>query len=138
MYIDTKNWIKFGQTVNADFYQIDESTLAVVPFEGCTDDENTAKDSVEIQKEYLRIKGQKAGCIIFMDSIAQQTTGARTAYRDLPDPKYQVCFALVGGTTFGRAVGSVFLGLSKPQVPTQMFGTLDQALAWCHTQVKNS
>lgn len=39
-----------------DFYQIDESTLAVVPFEGCTDDENTAKAGVEIQKEYLRSK----------------------------------------------------------------------------------
>lgn len=138
MAIATKNWIKFGQTANADFYQISESTLAVVPFEGCTDDEDTAKASVEIQKNYLSSKEQKAGCIIFMDSIAQQTAGARTAYRDLPDPKYQVCFALVGGTVFGRAVGSVFLGLSKPRVPTQMFGTFEQALAWCQAQVKNN
>jgi hypothetical protein len=138
MKIETENWIKFGQTANADFYQIDESTLAVVPFEGCTDDEHTAQASVETQKEYLFSKGQKAGCIIFMDGIAQQTAGARTAYRDLPDPKYQVCFALVGGTVFGRAVGSVFLGLSKPKVPTQMFATLEQAQAWCHAQVRNS
>ena len=138
MPIDTKNWTKFGQTANADFYQIDESTLAVVPFESCTDDENTAKASVEIQKNYLSSKGKKAGCIIFMDGIAQQTAGARTAYRDLPDPKYQVCFALVGGTVFGRAVGSVFLGLSKPRVPTLMFGTLEQALTWCHEQVKKN
>lgn len=136
MSIDTKNWTKIGQTANADFYQIDGSTLAVVPFEGCTDDQSTATASVETQKAYLRSKGQKAGIIIFMDPVAQQTAEARVAYRDLPDPQYQVCFALVGGTVFGRAVGSVFLGLSKPRVPTQMFATQEQALAWCHAQVK--
>jgi hypothetical protein len=135
MSIDTKNWTRFGQTANADFYQIDASVLGVVPFEGCTDDEDTAKASIETQQAYLRSKGQKAGSIIFMDGIVQQTTGARAAYRDLPDPKYMVCFALVGGTMFGRAVGSVFLGLSKPRVPTQMFANLEQALAWCHSQV---
>lgn len=138
MSIDTENWAKFGQSANADFYQIDESTLAVVPFEGCTDDENTAKASLDIQKQYLSSKRKKAGTIIFMDSINQQTTGARNVYRDLADPAYQVCFALVGGTAFGRAVGSFFLGLSKPRVPTQMFATLEQALGWCHAQVENS
>jgi hypothetical protein len=71
-----------------------------------------------------------------MDSISQQTTGARNVYRDMPDPAFQVCFALVGGTAFGRTVGSFFLGLSKPRVPTQMFATFEQALAWCHTQIK--
>jgi len=136
MTIDTKNWTKIGQTANADFYQIDESVLGVVPFDGCTDDENTAKASVELQLNHLRSQGTKAGCIIFMDSIAQQTAAARNVYRDLPNPEYQTCFALVGGTAFGRAVGSFFLGLSKPRVPTQMFATLEQAVAWCHEQAK--
>jgi len=138
MPIDTKNWTQFGQTANADFYQIDESILAVVPHEGCTDDEVTAKASIETQLAYLRPRNQKAGIIIFMDGISQQTTGARNVYRDLPDPKTQVCFALVGGTAFGRAVGSIFLGLSKPRVPTQMFATQEQAVDWCHEQVKKS
>ncbi len=138
MSVDTKNWTKFGQTSNADFYHIDESTLAVVPFDGCTDDESTAAASIEMQLKFLRANKKKAACIIFMDGIIQQTAGARTAYRELPDPEYQVCYALVGGTAFGRAVGSVFLGLSKPRVPTQMFGTLEQALQWCHSQMKKS
>lgn len=138
MPVDTKNWTKFGQTPNADFYQIDDDTLAVVPFDGCTDDETTAIASVETQLKFLRANNKKAACIIFMDGVVQQTAGARTVYRELPDPEYQVCYALVGGTAFGRAVGSVFLGLSKPRVPTQMFGTLEQALVWCHSQVKKN
>ncbi|HSM72887.1 MAG TPA: hypothetical protein VK851_15215 [Anaerolineales bacterium] len=136
MAIDVTNWIKFGQTSNAEFYEISPGFLAVVPFNECTDDETTAKASVQTQLNYLRSKNHKAAVVIFMDNIVQQTAGARAVYRDMPDPMYQACFALVGGTVFGRAVGSVFLGLSKPRVPTQMFGTLEQALAWCHSQVK--
>jgi hypothetical protein len=106
MPVDTSTWTKFGQTSNATFYQVDESTLAVVPFDGCTDDENTATASVDMQLTFLRANKKKAGCIIFMDGITQQTAGARTVYRELPDPEYQVCYALVGGTIFGRAAGS--------------------------------
>jgi len=135
MTVDISNWIKFGQTVNADFYEISPGFLAVVPFNECTDDATTAIASVQTQLDYLHSKKQKAAVVIFMDNIIQQTAGARTIYRDMPDPAYQVCFALVGGTFFGRAVGSVFLGLSKPRVPTQMFGTLEQAMEWCRSQV---
>jgi len=135
MSIDISNWIKFGQTANADFYEISPGFLAVVPFNRCTDDELTAKASVQTQLEYLHSKKQRAAIVIFMDNIIQQTAGARAIYRDMPDPTYQACFALVGGTFFGRAVGSVFLGLSKPRVPTQMFGTLEQALECCRLQV---
>jgi len=138
MNVDVKNWIKFGQTANADFYEISPGMLAVIPFNGCMDDETTAKASVQTQLEYLRCKNRKAGVVIFMDNIAQQTAGARAVYRDEPDPVHQACFALVGGTVFGRAVGSVFLGLSKPRIPTQMFATLEQALDWCLTQLNKN
>ena len=135
MRVEMKDWTKFGETANASFYQIDECTLAVVPVDGCTDDEQTAAASIDLQRTYLVSKGFRAGSVIFMDGIAQQTSGARTVYRELPDPECQVCFALVGGSVFGRLVGSVFLGLSKPRVPTQLFATPDQAIAWCLEQV---
>ncbi len=138
MKINTDKWTKIGQTANADFYEVDPQVLAVVPYEKCTDDEVTAKASVDLQLAYLRPKGRKAGVIIFMDNITQQTSGARTVYRDAPDPAHQAGFALVGGTPFGRAVASVFLGLSKPRVPTLMFGTFEEALAWCHAQVSKN
>ena len=120
MSIDISNWIKIGQTTNADFYEISTGFLAVIPFNKCTDDETTAKASVQTQLEYLYSKKQRAAVVIFMDNIIQQTAGARAIYRDMPDPAYQVCFALVGGTFFGRAVGSVCLShvyLHKCLVP---------------------
>jgi hypothetical protein len=38
--------------------------LAVVPVEGCTDDETTAQASIDIQLSYLMPKGRRAGVII--------------------------------------------------------------------------
>jgi hypothetical protein len=70
-----------------------------------------------------------------MDPVAEQTADARAVYRDDTDPVFFACYAIVGGTFFARAVGSVFLGLSKPRIPTSMFGSFEDALEWCRTHV---
>ena len=51
-------------------------------------------------------------------------------YRVEPDPAFQTCFALVGGTVFGRAVGSFFIGIHPPRVPTRLFATIEEAHRW--------
>jgi hypothetical protein len=133
--INAENWRKFGETANATLFEVEPRILAVVPVEGAIDDEATAKANLETQLAYLKPKGQKAGVIIFMDPVAEQTAAARAVYRDASDPVFLACYALVGGTFFGRAVGSVFLGLSKPGIPTSMFGSFEEALEWCRAQV---
>lgn len=130
MNIDVTAWTKIGATSNADFYEIEPQILAVVPFEGATDDAASAAESVRVQLEHLRATGTRAGVVVFMDRVIEQSSGARAVYRDAPDPTFQECFALVGGTPFGRAVGSLFIGLSPPKIPTRMFGTLDEARRW--------
>lgn len=133
--IDVKGWTKIGTSANADFYEVEPQILAVVPFDGSLDDASTAKESVRIQLEHMRATGRRAGVIVFMDRVVQQDSGARTVYRDAPDPAFQVCFALIGGTPFGRAVASIFLGLSPPKVPTRMFSSFDEAIAWVRTRL---
>ena len=132
--IDTGGWTQIGKSDNADFYEIEEGLLAIVPFEGASDDEKTARQSVQIQHDYLRPRGRRAAVIVFMDPLVEQHASARSVYRDGPDPAFVTCYALVGGTAFGRAVGSIFLGLSRPRVPTKLFGTLADARAWAQSQ----
>jgi hypothetical protein len=132
--IDTTGWTPIGKSDNADFYEVEEGLLAIVPFEGSSDDEKTAKQSVRIQHDYLRPRGRRAGVIVFMDPLVEQHASARIVYRDGPDPAFVTCYALVGGTVFGRAVGSIFIGLSRPRVPTRLFGSLDDARAWAKSQ----
>jgi len=135
MTINTENWQKISDTANATLYEVEPNILAVVPVEGAIDDGDTAKTNVESQLTYLRPKGQKAAVMIFMDPVAEQTAAARAVYRDDTDPVFHACYAIIGGTFFARAVGSVFLGLSKPQIPTSLFGSFEEGLEWCRAQV---
>jgi hypothetical protein len=128
--IDTSCWTKFATTSNADFYEIEPHVLAVVPFDGTTDNATTAAESVAAQLQYLQPRGQRAGVIVMMDRLARQDGDARAVYHDQPNPAFQVCFALVGSTPFGRAVASIFIGLNPPRVPTRFFATMEEALAW--------
>jgi hypothetical protein len=128
--IETAGWRRIGVSSNADFFEVEERVLAVVPFDGCDDNEETARESIRIQLEYLRPLEKRAGVLVFMDRILMQSASAREVYRVAPDPAFQACFALVGGTTFGRAVGSFFIGIHPPRVPTRMFATTEEALHW--------
>lgn len=132
--INTVGWTKIGSSANADFYEVEPQLLAVVPFDGTVDDAETAKESIRIQLAHMRSTGRPAGVIVFMDRIVQQDSAARAVYRDAPDPAFHLCFALVGGTPFGRAVASIFIGLSPPKVPTRMFSSFDEAAAWVRTR----
>ncbi|MEN0062324.1 MAG: hypothetical protein AAGA48_09235 [Myxococcota bacterium] len=119
-----------GTTANARFLLIQPRVIAVLPVEGCVDIEETARASIELQQAHWERMGHPGGSVIYMDAIVEQDKGARRAYVELPDPRWFTGFGLIGGTRFGRAVASVFLGLRKPKVPTRFFATASEAVAW--------
>jgi hypothetical protein len=131
--IDVSGWKTIGKSDNANFYEIEPGVLAVVPHDGATDTEKTATQSVQVQLDYLRPTGQRASVLVFMDPVLEQLAEARKVYRDMPDPALINCYALIGGSAFGRAVGSIFIGLSPPAVPTKLFGSYEEALGWART-----
>jgi hypothetical protein len=47
------------------------------------------------------------------------------------DPKVFYAVALVVSNPISRAIGSFFIGLTKPGVPTRIVGTIDEGIAWC-------
>jgi hypothetical protein len=134
--IETAGWAKIGQSTNADFFEVEERVIAVVPFDRCDDNERTAQESIRVQLDYLRPLKRRAGVLVFMDRILTQSAAAREVYRVEPDPALQACFALVGGTMFGRAVGSFFIGIHPPRVPTRLFATTEEALAWARLRAE--
>ncbi len=134
---DISGWEKVGETDNAEFFVVEPGILAVVPHDGCVDDDATARQSIEFQHEYWRAQGRSGSSMIFMDRIRDSSAGARKVYGELPDRALIRGFALIGGTVFGRAVASVFIGLSRPAAPTKMFGDVDRARGWLRQQNGN-
>jgi hypothetical protein len=128
--IPPKSWAHVGSTSNAEFYTIEPAVLAVVPNERCTDDENSARESLDCQDRYWRTVGHRGAAVVFMDRVLVQDGGARAVYQDESHGILTTCFALVGETFFGKVTASVFTGLTKPGIPTQVFRSLDEALPW--------
>ncbi|MEM1029795.1 MAG: hypothetical protein AAGA56_00825 [Myxococcota bacterium] len=131
---DVNDWKKLGQTDNADFYEVEDGIIGIVPFRDAIDTEATAKASVDFQHRHWTERNRRGGAVIFMDRLRDSKAEARQVYTTMPDATLISGFALVGGTVFGRAVASVFLGLNKPSAPTRMFGTEEDALAWLRRQ----
>lgn len=111
-------------------YRTPDDLLVVWTEDGFIDTAESATQIIEAQHAYRRQQGVRGGTVIMMDFLLEQNMGARTAYQTLPDPVLITGFALVGGTLFGRAAASVFLGVRRPPVPTKAFAELSHGEAW--------
>lgn len=128
--IDTSRLKEVGASSNTRYYSIEEGVVLGIPHDGARDDEASARQNVEFQCSYFRDAGRGGVVVIDIDPLTSQDKGARRVYQAEPDPEHMRGTALVGGKLLARAIGSFFLGLSKPRIPIKMCADLDGALAW--------
>lgn len=131
---DASLWSPTGETINTRYFAIEPGILAALPFPGAKDDEESARQNIEFQLGYLR-RTRAGVVIVFFDNMVSQDKGARSVYQTVPDPRVLVGTALVGGSLLSRAMGSFFMGLSKPKVPVKMFAAWEPALDWAHERM---
>jgi hypothetical protein len=124
------DWRPLPATGNADWFEIRDDLIAIVPRPDARDTEESARESIALQQRHWRSVGRRGGVVVFMDNLLDQDSGARAVYMNESDPATTTCYALVGESMFAQAVASVFTGLSRPRVPTRMFRSLDDALPW--------
>ena len=132
--IDTDAWTRVGGISNADCYAIAEDLLAIVPHIGCADTGETAQESLAFQQRHWQERGHRGAVVIFMDRVTHQDRSARTVYTEADVAIGTTCYALVTSSLFGRAIASVFMGLSPPPIPTKMYASLDLARGWIREQ----
>jgi hypothetical protein len=80
----------------------------------------------ECAKEF----GRPVGCVVFVDRLGDQTADVRAFWQKIMTPDVLCCCALVSTSFFARAITAFFLGMRPPVVPTKMFGSEEDALAW--------
>lgn len=127
--IDVSRWTLIGETPNSKNYAVEPNVLAVVPHPGSHDTGATARENILAQAAHLQPLGGGV-VMIFFDNLASQDKDARRVYQAESDPGWMRGTALIGGSMMSRAIGSFFLGLSRPRTPLRMFGSFDDALAW--------
>jgi hypothetical protein len=123
-------WKPLGATDNADWFEIRHDLIAIMPRENARDTEASARESIANQRRHWQSVGRRGAVVVFMDNLLDQDSGARTVYMTESDPTCTTCYALVGDSLFAQAVGSVFTGLARPEVPTRMFRSLEDAMPW--------
>lgn len=130
--MDRARWQHVGATSNTE-YRTPEGVpdvLIVLPTSGLRDDGPSANTNVDFQTRYAERLGRPCAVIVHLGSLTSQDAEARRIYAAAMTPERFFAASLVVTNPISRAIGSFFLGLSRPSVPTKTWGDFDKAIAW--------
>jgi hypothetical protein len=122
-------WTPIGRTSNTQYYWADDGMLIVLPDVGLKDDEASARENVAYQVALARQAGRRIGLVVYLGTLLGQDPAARRVYTEL-DPGLFLGSALVVASPLARAIGSFFMGLSRPKFPARLVETIDDGLRW--------
>jgi hypothetical protein len=128
---DFSQYKQVGKTTNTITFttESDPDILVIVPKEGTMDNAKDAQENVAFFYTYARALGRPTGNAVIMTNMLAQEAEARRAYANI-DPQLVFAAALVVESALSRALGSFFIGLSRPIVPTKLFDSLESAIEW--------
>ena len=129
-----EQWKALGRTFNTYYFLLSDDILIVYPDKGLRDDGNSARVNMDYQTAYARLLGRRCAVIVVIDSLTSQDSEARRIYAAGMNPALFYAVALIVSNPLARAIGSFFLGLTRPPVPTKLFETVEDAAAWVVTQ----
>lgn len=125
-------WKAVGRSSNTSYYLAAEDILIVLPDVGLKDDETSAKENVAFQVDVAKRAGKRIGLVVYLSSLLSQDSAARKLYSSL-DPDLFLGSALVVANPLARAIGSFFMGLSRPKFPAKLVETIEEGVAWFDT-----
>lgn len=112
----------------------DDGFLRGECFEGAERSLADAEEQLREQKAHFGAERRP-----FLMDISRVRTLARDARNYFANSEESMSpfshVALVVGSPLSRAVGNFFIGLNKPRMPTRLFTSIDDALAWIRREV---
>ena len=128
---DFSQYKEVGKTTNTVVYiaESDPDILIIVPREGTMDNGKDARENVAYYEGYARSLGRPCSSLVIMSNMLSQDAEARRAYTGI-DPNLFYGGALVVESALSRALGSFFIGLTRPKVPTKLFDSVENAMDW--------
>ena len=93
--------------------------------------EVTLKDAEETMAAYLGIRqGKRRPLLVDTRTMKVLDRGARVFYAGEMAASVATAVAIVVGTPVSRVLGNFYLGLSNPRLPSRLFVSDEEALAW--------
>jgi hypothetical protein len=129
-----EQWKPLGRTYNTHYYLLADDVLIVLPDQGLRDDGASARVNIDFQSAYARMLGRRCCVVVVIDSLTSQDSEARRIYAAGMQPSLFYAAALIVTNPLARAIGSFFLGLTRPAVPTKLFESVEDAANWVVTQ----
>jgi hypothetical protein len=130
------DWQPVGTTANTEYRAPKGAPdiLIVLPEAGLRDDAASARMNMDFQTAYVERVGRKCAVVVLLGSLSSQDSEARRVYAAGMRPNRFYAASLVVTNALSRAIGSFFLGLSQPSVPTKMHADFEKAIAWAESQ----
>lgn len=129
------SWQVVGNTTNTEYRSKPDARdiLIVLPHAGLRDDGESARMNIDFQLKYAESVGRPCAVVVHLGRLMAQDAEARRVYASAMTPKHFFAASLVVSSLISRAIGSFFLGLSRPAVPTKMWGDIGKAIAWAES-----
>jgi hypothetical protein len=121
---------KVDSTSNTEYLTADEDILVVWPTAGFKDTAESARMNVDYQCSFARNLGRPCGIVVVMNSLLSQNADARKIYAEGMQPELFYGIALVVSNPLSRAIGSFFMGRSKPLVRLTLVSSIDDGISW--------
>lgn len=134
--IDVTDWTHVGGTAAGGYFRAAPDVLVAVPHPGHRHTVEIARASLHEFERLARESSRPQAAIILVDRVSEQDSGSRRIWSEESTEGLRASLALVCSSGLSRAIGSFFIGLNRPPVPTRMFRTFDEALAWSKLQVE--
>jgi hypothetical protein len=105
-----------------------DGILRIVTFPGVEDTMEDAKQNVALCAKFAA--GKRRPILIDMRTLKAQSREVRAYYNGPESKKLLLATALLVESPMSRMIGNFFLGFNKTDVPTRLFKSEAEALAW--------
>ena len=128
---------KISSEFNADYFIYAPDILVVVPTPGYKDNAESARASVLWQQNFARNLGIRCGMVVVISNLLTQDAECRRIYSEAMLPELFYGNALVVNSLLTRAIGSFFIGLSKPVIPLTLTESIEAGITWLENLKKS-
>ena len=74
--------------------------------------------------------GKRCPALVDMRGLVGMDRGARLYFAGVETAKVESAAALIIESPLSKAIGNFFMGLNKPIIPTRLFTSEEEAIAW--------